>query len=269
MLMPGRYASQRMMMTSASTSQAPQARGWLVQDGRYGTGGGLMAGSGASWLVYHPRRQVGRLDGCSVYHDSTAGNQDPYVWNDAFLHSYCHITQLQAEIGGIHLWVSGDAFPGFSRLYCDLVFIVAQKRQWRDANAMAPDDPLMDSAEAFNDHYRWHSQHPFARRKRYTLKAEPERSFQPQTANAELIDIVPLLARHGLLLGQLQAGLCAGRGSRPVRLERSAATATADQLRQAPLLLKGPALRQIRLRHPELASDHRRAAQPSPGRLGR
>ena len=161
--------------------------------------------------------------------------------------------------------MSGDTFPEFSRLHCDPVLIVTEKRQWRDANAMARDDPIVDSPEAFNDHYRWHIQHPFTRWKRYTLKAEPERSFQPQTASAELIDIVPLLARHGLPLGQLQAGLRAGVGSRPVRLERSAATAIADQLRQAPIQLQGPALRQIRLRHPELASNHRGAARPSPG----
>lgn len=35
--------------------------------------------------------------------------------NDAFSHSYCHITQFHAEAGDINLWVSGDRFPEFSR----------------------------------------------------------------------------------------------------------------------------------------------------------
>jgi hypothetical protein len=216
-----------------------------------------MEGSAACWLIYHPRRQVRQLDGRTVYHDSTVGNQDPYLWNDAFLHSYCHITQMRPEISGIHLWVSGDTFPDFSSLYSDLVFVVAQQRLWQDANDIAPGDPIVDSAEAYNDHYRWHSQHPFIRRKRYTLKAGPNRSFQPQTTRAELIDIVPLLERRGLPLDRIRVGLRAGKGSTPLPLERSTAATIADQLCMAPILLKGPELRQIRLRHPELASPVR------------
>ena len=60
-------------------------------------------------LIYHPRRDHRRFGDTAVYFDSTTGNQDPYVWNDPFLHSYCHITQFHAEPGDINLWVSGDA----------------------------------------------------------------------------------------------------------------------------------------------------------------
>ena len=60
-----------------------------------------------------------RFGGTAVYFDTPSGNQDPYLWNDAFLHSYCHITQFHAEPGDINLWVSGDRFPEFSSLYCD------------------------------------------------------------------------------------------------------------------------------------------------------
>lgn len=223
--------------------------------------------TGASWLIYHPRRQCRVLDSCTVYCDSTVGNQDPYVWSEPFLHSYCHITQMHSEIGGIHLWVSGDTFPEFDHLYCDLVFVVAEKQQWRDANNMEPDDPIVDSPEAFNDHYRWHVQHPFARRKRYTLKADPDSSFQPQTADAGLVDIVPLLASQGMTLSQLRAAMRAGTGSQPVRLNLSAAGAIADQLSRAPILLTGLALQQLRVRHPELASKNRGPDTVSPGQV--
>ena len=91
-----------------------------------------------------------------VYFDSIAGNQDPYVWNEAFLHSYCHITQFHAEAGDINLWVSGDRFPQFGRLYCDLVFVVASKCPWENANDLRRDDPIVDSDEAWADHYRWY-----------------------------------------------------------------------------------------------------------------
>ena len=95
----------------------------------------------AARLIYHPRRACRRFDATVVHFDSTTGNQNPYPWNDPFLHSYCHITQFHAEVGDINLWVSGDRFPDFSRLYCDLVFIVAGKYQWADANALARNDP--------------------------------------------------------------------------------------------------------------------------------
>jgi hypothetical protein len=94
-------------------------------------------------------RQRREFGSTVVYFDSTTGNQDPYVWNEAFLHSYCHITRFHAEAGDINLWVSGDRFPQFSRLYCDLVFTVARKCLWTDANDLHRDDPLVDSDEAW------------------------------------------------------------------------------------------------------------------------
>jgi hypothetical protein len=209
----------------------------------------------ASWLIYHPQREHRSLDGRVVHCDGTSGNQDPYIWADCFLHTYCHMSQLRAAVGGIHLWVSGDAFPDFRRLYCDLVFVVAEKRFWPQANHIACDDPIVDSPEAFGDHYRWHGQHPYARRRRYTLKADPERSFQPQTADGDLIDVVPLLEHHAITLENLRAGLRAGFASRPITVSTQTASAVAAELRsQATNHLTGQILRRIRLRHHELAS---------------
>jgi len=215
-----------------------------------------MQHSAASWLIYHPRRERRSLDGHVVHFDDTRGNQDPYIWAGQFLHTYCHMSQLRAEVGGFHLWVSGDAFLDFSRLYCDLVFVVGEKLCWPQPNDIAPDDQLVDSREAFNDHYRWHTQHPYRRRRhRYTLKADPERSFQAQAAGGDLIDIVPSLERQGVALASLRAGLRAGFASRPMKIPSYAATAvTADLRRQATHHLTGPTLQQIRLEHPELAS---------------
>jgi hypothetical protein len=145
-------------------------------------------------LIYHPRRKCRQFGETTVYYDGTRGNQDPYVWNDAFLHSYCHITQFHSEVGDVNLWVSGDRFPEFSRLYCDLVFVVAQKHPWADANDLSRCDPVVDSKEAWADHYRWYTEHPLKRRSRFTLKADPVRSFQPQEVGGRLVDVVPPLA---------------------------------------------------------------------------
>jgi hypothetical protein len=43
-------------------------------------------------------------------HRRTVGD-DPYVRNEAFLHSYCHITQFHAKADDINLWVPGPEAP--------------------------------------------------------------------------------------------------------------------------------------------------------------
>jgi hypothetical protein len=215
----------------------------------------------AARLIYHPRRERRAFRSAVVYFDSTAGNQDPYVWNEAFLHSYCHITQFHAEAGDINLWVCGDRFPQFSQLYCDLVFVVATKCPWHDANDLRRDDPIVDSDEAWVDHYRWYAQHPLTRRSRHTLKADPERSFQAQTGDGNLIDIVPLLQEQGIGLPELRAGMHAGTGSQPMTIAIAAAEAVAGALQHAPVIITGPELRKIRLDYPDLASP-----APAPAR---
>jgi len=208
----------------------------------------------AARLIYHPRREFRRFDCTAVYFDTPSGNQDPYLWNDAFLHSYCHITQFHAEPGDINLWVSGDRFPEFSSLYCDLVFVVASKCRWKNANQLSPDDPLVDSREARADHYRWYPQHRLTRRSRYTLKADPGQSFQPQDASGALIDILPCLAEYGITLDSLRAGMRAGTGSQPMTIPVPAGEAITQALSHAPITLHGAELRRVRLHHPELQS---------------
>ena len=178
-------------------------------------------GEMVGYLVYHPKRVVTRCGKTVVHHDPVGGNQDPYVWNDPFLHSYCHITQMRLEVGHTILWVSGDHWPAFGRLYCDLVFVVGAKLYWVDPNCILPEDPIVDSPRAYNEHYRWASQHFFKRRRRFTLKADPH-SFQPQNSDGELIDIVPALVQCGLTLDQLRSGFRAGCGSKPIRLGHEA-----------------------------------------------
>jgi hypothetical protein len=167
------------------------------------------------YIIYHPKRQKSTFGDTVVYHDYKGGNQDPYVWNKSFLHTYCHITQMSPQPGDINFWVSGDSFPNFSVLYCDLVFVVKEKIWWQNSNSIEQDDPIVDSPEAYSDHYKWHYQHYLKKLKRFTLKADPEKSFQPQDSNKELLEITQFLAEKNITLDTLRKGMKAGFNSKP------------------------------------------------------
>jgi hypothetical protein len=209
----------------------------------------------AGYLIYHPERKKTPFGNLVVYHDSTTGNQDPYIWNHPFLHTYCHITQMSPEVGHINFWFSGDTFPEFNELYCDLVFTVQKKVLWTETNSIDRDDPIVESAEAYNDHYQWACQHHFKRRRRFTLKADPLRSFQPQTEEKKLMDIVPFLTELGIPLKTLRKELRAGYASRPRPLDNHVANALYEHLQQAATTkLRGDILVKVRKEHSELAS---------------
>jgi hypothetical protein len=208
----------------------------------------------SGYLIYHPSRAVKQFDASVVYHDNISGNQDPYIWNKQFLHTYCHITQMKPNVGDINFWVSGDLpFPNFSQLYCDLVFVVAEKVYWKNANIIDRNDIIVDSDEAYNDHYRWgEHQHHFKRRRRYTLKADPERSFQPQDLEKKLIDIIPFFNEQGKPIDDVRQGLRSGFNSKPLRLE-SLASSLYNWLEQyAQIKLDGVQLQNLRKSNPHL-----------------
>jgi hypothetical protein len=178
------------------------------------------------YLIYHPSRTKSVFDSIVVYHDSIVGNQDPYIWNCKFLHSYCH-----------------------------LVFIIKEKTYWKNANTIDRTDATIDTDEAYLDHYRWAWQHPFKRRRRFTLKAAPDNSFQPQNAFQELIDILPFLLEQGLTLPEIRRGMRAGFNSKPFSLNASLAANLYSWLdRTAAIKLEGAKLQKIRENNPHLAS---------------
>lgn len=153
-----------------------------------------------NYIIYHSKRCISQIGEITVYHDCFDGNQDPYIWNERFLHSFCHITQLKdMRKGDIIFWVGGDTYPDFTKLYCDCVFIVDEKIIWKDPNLINVDNLIVDNEQAYEHHYKWaHCQHNLKKRSRYTLKADSTKSYQPQNNNNELIDIVPILNQLGI-----------------------------------------------------------------------
>lgn len=103
-----------------------------------------------AYLIYHPNRRVFKDKGITVYHDKFGGNEDPYLWNDKFLHTYCHITQMTNVKGQVNFWVSGEKFTEFSYLLCDCVFVTAEKRFWESNDNIKINDPIVDNPQHLN-----------------------------------------------------------------------------------------------------------------------
>jgi hypothetical protein len=162
---------------------------------------------------------------------------------------------MSPQVGDINFWVSGDTFPAFTAFCCDLVFVVESKEYWAEANDIQQDDPKVDSDIAYQDHYQWaKGQHRFKRRRRYTLKASATASFQPQDADKQLLDIVPMLNALGLSLDQLQHGLRAGFNSKPMKLCDKAAELYRMMVEAASVRLYGKELEALRQVNPHMGS---------------
>ncbi|PSJ71350.1 hypothetical protein C7J99_00100 [Brevibacillus brevis] len=209
------------------------------------------------YLIYHPGRCSSNFKGTIVHFDQPKHNQDPYIWNKQFLHSTCHITQMRTEPGQINFWVSGDSFPYFNRLYCDLIFVVKSKIYWENKDYIDPTDELVDNLHSYNDHY-YHIpiDHPYKRRRRYTLKADQELSFQPQDKTGCLIDLLPILNKYGFSTSQLHIDFKSGIGSRPIKLlnDQIVKYIYDDIFKHAEVKLFGKDLEKIRLENSQLAS---------------
>ena len=200
-----------------------------------------------SYLIRHPKRTTGVFSGHTVHYDRPRRNQDPFVWNDPFLHTFCHMSELRAQQSGdINFWVVGDQHPNFRSLTCDLVFTVESVHPWQDSNSLSASDPMVDNARAYIDHYCPVGLKRFKKSRR-TLKANPSQSFQPLDYQARPVDLLPELIRLGLTPQWLVSAFSKGFATKPVILSDK----VADQLRTylssvAHTKLTGAALQALR-----------------------
>jgi len=167
------------------------------------------------YIIFHPPRKKMTLSGGNIFFDNNDHNQDPYIWNKQFLHSTCHMTELTAvqkcqdfsNKNFVLFWVSGrenqkfkELIDEFTVLNCDLVFVVDEKINWNEntLNHISIENNVVDSKEAYMDHYFWVPvDHPYTSTNygRFTLKADANESYQPQTGNGELINILDIITK--------------------------------------------------------------------------
>ena len=116
-----------------------------------------------AYLLYHRDVETTSLPcGITVYHDRSRHNQDPYIFNERFLQTYCHMSWLRKRgirQGDLYFWVSageGVSREKYQELLCDLVFEVEQPDvEWSHPNNLKEDDPIVDSKQVWEDHYSW------------------------------------------------------------------------------------------------------------------
>jgi hypothetical protein len=158
--------------------------------------------------MLHQNRIEVKIDDTIVYCDNFKGNQDPYVWSERFLNTFCKTTQIKAsqlKKGDTLFWFSRQGNPSEDRWFVDLVFIVDEISYWEksDKAGEAVDYPFEHYNDvklstikydeySYKDHYEWaKNDHPKTSsrpKRRFTIVASKE-SYQPQTEHKELIEI--------------------------------------------------------------------------------
>ncbi|AWE63999.1 MULTISPECIES: hypothetical protein [Staphylococcus] len=167
----------------------------------------------ASYLFFHPKPACDTYGDMNIYHDKFGNNEDPYVWSERFLHSFCKITDYaysKSTQKDIIFWISINKEGNNLKYLCDLVFKIEKWDFWyktfseqKDAIATNKELTINDAVvegdeEAYEYHYSWinrgeHKWEPTYRRRRLTLKADPVLSFQPQNRQGNLLDVTELL----------------------------------------------------------------------------
>lgn len=183
------------------------------------------------WIIKHPLRGRKALKpkdtslGMGIICDNFNRNQDPYIWANNFLYSYCKINPVQIK-SNIHTKLNKADYifwvlPVYHNnklihLYCDLVFHIKEIVEWSH--------PFPDKIEklkgtdyvdenSYNDHFRWWIDHPKTLKKnqkgefiRITYVAEEESSFQLIKKNGnskevfhDLIDLLRLDDENNVL----------------------------------------------------------------------
>jgi hypothetical protein len=131
------------------------------------------------YLIFHPERYRQRFDvrgtalrksgtvepwSGTVWADSERGNQDPYIWHEPWLYSFCHADTLQHTVPKHRVDVGSKLFfcdtheARKGNLRVDTVFVVSTREPWTEIGAAVPERfaalQTARDAPVWTDHFR-------------------------------------------------------------------------------------------------------------------
>lgn len=216
------------------------------------------------YVIFHPSRSRYEVEGTASVNGSLAhpwqggvwldritplysANEDPYVWSDVWLYSYCHASQLQRkprnenDIGyvsaGSRLFFCEGGAARQGVLKVDTVFVVDAVHEWKEYGKKLPESFKNTQDNMDDERWKRHFRHGIRPKDKkghkglftYTANHHPQvGSFLPLSEHGEpvllearnvLTETFPNLARH----------VPQGRSSYPLRIT----LAEADNLYQS------------------------------------
>lgn len=197
-----------------------------------------------AYIVFHPARDesVVSVNGkeFTIYHDNFGNhNQDPFIFNNQFVYTYCQITKLKLLNHGDIVFfanvpkIGGQSYHNPAKIrtvLCDLVFVVGERIPWIHASNIPPSESelpekaVSKDARKFNldmwPNHKFKLKSQLINRKprtRYTYLASATESFQPKAATNQLFNIYDLMTdslKKNLAEGKIQSGT----NSQPLRI---------------------------------------------------
>lgn len=160
------------------------------------------------YILHHYKRQKAEYeDGKYIYFENNEWiNICPYIFNNRFIHTFCKAFPLEKEIWNIYFWVYAKwnlQKTSITNIFCDIIFVAWEKVVWKSPNNLrwkhSGKELYYENIEniLYRNHFKYcydKKHHKLAKdTKRITLFADPNRSYQPQDENNNLIDIKPFL----------------------------------------------------------------------------
>ncbi|OYD89636.1 hypothetical protein CDG76_34155 [Nostoc sp. 'Peltigera membranacea cyanobiont' 210A] len=152
----------------------------------------------------------------NVWVDEPCGNEDPFVFSERWLYSYCHATQLRRKpisksshvtAGSYIFFCSGDA-ANENTIQLDTVFVVDHSAKWPDNQHGIPEEFQQDYKNNKSERWERHFKYSFLGQHtgKYTyvsrqwFDSKDEYSFLPISQNGDRVEF-----NLGLLTSNIQS----------------------------------------------------------------
>lgn len=176
----------------------------------------------------------------NVWVDEPCGNEDPFVFSERWLYSYCHATQLRRKPMCQDAYVTAESYLFFcsgdaankNTIQIDTVFVVDHAAKWPDNQQGIPEDFQQDYQNTKSELWERHFKYPFLGQHtgKYTyvskqwFDSKDKYSFLPISQTGDRVEF-----NLGLLTPDIQSKIKEKvKGKRPVSLNEEQKTELLD-----------------------------------------